>query len=106
MVLRTVVVLLLAGGATGQVTQALRGTVVDAVTGQPLADVKLRLDGESRSSAANTAASTTSGANGAFVLPLPGPGLYTITGTRPGYLASHPGQTSPIAAPAWMPIGT
>ena len=88
-----------------QAPQVFRGTAVDALTGQPLANVVVRLDIANTSGPRpSTPTRVTTGSSGEFVLPLPGPGLYALTGTRAGYSPSNYGQKTIQSPAVWLPI--
>lgn len=75
-------------GADALTAQSFRGVVVDAATRNPIAGTIIQA-GIDRG---NQPKPVTTDSAGAFFLPLPGPGLYTVRATRIGYL-QHRGDT-------------
>jgi hypothetical protein len=75
-------------GARGTQAQSLRGVVVDAATRNPLAGTMI----QAASDRGTQPHRTTTDTAGTFFLALSGPGLYTVSAMRIGYLR-HQGDT-------------
>ncbi len=66
-------------------TSAIRGAVVDAATGEPLASATVQLRSSVQGVAANMPRSVSTDTGGTFVLDAVPPGNYTLTSSKDGY---------------------
>lgn len=91
--------LLLPGGVSAQQLQYVRGRVVDAATGEPIASASIRVAEES----GEVSVSGRSDAVGAFNIRLPVAGTYRVTAERIGF-AIFSSEPVPVAAGATVEV--
>jgi hypothetical protein len=75
-----------------QEKSSISGTVIDAVTQQPLRDAEVRVHGYSDSATARSQQSTVTDNNGRFAFDNLPPGSYSVAASHTGYMRSGPGM--------------
>jgi hypothetical protein len=75
-----------------QEKSSISGTVIDAITQQPLRDAEVRVHGYSDSPTAHSQQSTVTDNNGSFAFDNLTPGSYSVAASHAGYMRNGPGM--------------